>query len=138
MFLPALQLLVLCTAIVLSACLPFSGVLWVLHSLYLSSVLSKANIKPLGVLYVQGIKLANVESDLEEMVHCVVFVIPCDAVTDEEYLKKVKDVQESARSRGKSLIDTGALQSRIPPGQAHTPELLHLTLHYHVVSNRLN
>lgn len=37
------------------------------------------------------------------MVHCVVFVIPADAVSDDEYLKKVVEVQEFARNRGKPL-----------------------------------
>jgi hypothetical protein len=84
----------------------------------------------LGVSRVQGIKLANVESDLEEMVHCVVFVIPCDAVTDEEYLKKVKDVQESARSRGKSLIIIEAVPIMQNACLNQVPKMLRMTLQH--------
>jgi hypothetical protein len=58
----------------------------------------------LGQHHVQGIRL-NVGSELDDMVHCVVFVIPCDAVTDAEYMKKLSEIQEYARGRGKPLPD---------------------------------
>ncbi len=73
----------------------------------------------------QGLKL-NVGGELDEVVHCVIFVIPCDAVTDDEYLKKVAEIQEYARSRGKAPLTT-CLRSVLvltacePPWQFHNP-----------------
>jgi hypothetical protein len=53
---------------------------------------------------VQGLKL-SVGGEVDDAVHCLIFVIPCEAVTDEQYLRKVTEVQEHARSRGKPPLD---------------------------------
>ncbi len=54
----------------------------------------------------------NKQPSVEDEVHCVCLVVPCDAATDDSYMERLREMREFARERGEqacsmSLVLTG-------------------------------
>ena len=47
-----------------------------------------------------GFKL---EPMLEDKVHCVCFVVPCQSATDDSYMQRLQELRDVVRSRSKQL-----------------------------------
>lgn len=48
-------------------------------------------------------KAIKADAGIEDAVHVLAFVVPCDAVSDEDYMSKLLELKEYARVRGKRL-----------------------------------
>lgn len=45
-------------------------------------------------------KAIKADAGIEDAVHVVAFVVPCDAVSDDEYMSRLLELKECARVRG--------------------------------------
>ena len=43
----------------------------------------------------------NADPSIADAVHCVCFVVPCDAASDESYMARLREMRQFARDRGK-------------------------------------
>ncbi len=49
--------------------------------------------------FLQG-SVIKADADMQDAVHVIVFVVPAEAVSDEEYISRLLEMREYARTRG--------------------------------------